>query len=220
LLFEIGIRTPSTAWYEGQQMFLAIVLGVGIADVVFWLAGAESSLHIELGTAPLWPLQFDWLNQSVMLAVTVLITALIADGLNFPVDDAAISVMLLTITPDMQSLLVKGELRIEGALLASAFAVLTFFMLALEPYFSLLVVFLFLGIYLATYLTRTGGTYSYAGLQMGLVLPMLLVAPPTQFGSLASAVGRLEGVLLSIVTSLVVGGLWPRFPFRKVKPAA
>src|SRR5262249_30976773 len=87
LLFEIGNKTPSTAWYEGQEMFLSIVLGVVVADVVFWLAGAEESLHIELGAAPLWPVQFNWLNQSVMLAVTVLVTARIADGLNFPVDD-------------------------------------------------------------------------------------------------------------------------------------
>jgi hypothetical protein len=128
--------------------------------------------------------------------------------------------MLLTITPDMQSLLVKGELRVEGAFLASAFAVLTFFLLALEPYFSLLVIMLFLGVFLATYLTRTGGPYSYAGLQMGLVLPMLVVAPPTEFGSLASAIGRLQGILLSIATSLLVGGLWPRFPFKSASHAA
>lgn len=220
LLFEIGTRTPSTAWYEGQQMFLAIVLGVVISDVVIWLAGAERSLHIELGAAPLWPVQPDWLNQSVMLAVTVLITARIAGGLDFPVDDAAISVMLLTITPDIQSLLVKGELRVEGAVLASAFAMMTFFVLALEPYFSLLVGLLFLGIFVAAYLTRTGGFYSYAGLQMGLVLPMLVVAPPTEFGSLAGAVGRLEGILLAIVSSLVVGSFWPRFPFKSPGHAA
>jgi uncharacterized membrane protein YccC len=220
LLYEIGNRTPSTAWWEGQEMFFAIVLGVAVADAVLWVVGTEQNLHIELGEAPLWPVQFNWLNQSMMLAVTVLITARVADGLNFPVDDTAISVMLLTITPDIQSLLVKGELRIEGAFLASAFAVFTFFLLTLEPYFSLLVGMLFLGIFLATYLTRAGGAYSYAGLQMGLVLPMLVVASPTQFGSFSAAIGRLQGIVLAIVGSLLVGGLWPHFPFQSTDRAA
>jgi len=71
---------------------------------------------------------------------------------------------------------------------------------------------LFLGQFVAAHLTRTGGKYSYAGLQMGLVLPMLVVAPPDEFGSLTPAVQRLEGILLGLVASVVVASLWPRFP--------
>jgi hypothetical protein len=47
---------------------------------------------------------------------------------------------------------------------------------------------------------------------MGLVLPMLVVAPPAEFGSFAPAVQRLEGIQLGLVASVVVAGLWPRFP--------
>jgi hypothetical protein len=38
-----------------------------------------------------------------------------------------------------------------------------------------------------------------------------VVAPPAEFGSLAPAVQRLEGILLGLVASAVVAGLWPRF---------
>ena len=83
----------------------------------------------------------------------------------------------------------------------------------------LLVALLFLGQFVAAYLTRTAGKYAYAGLQMGLVLPMLVVAPRTEFGSFAPAMQRLEGVLLGLVASVVVAGLWPRFPLAdKVSP--
>ena len=65
---------------------------------------------------------------------------------------------------------------------------------------------------MAAYLTRTAGEYAYAGVQMGLVLPMLVVAPRYEFGSFTPAVQRIEGILLGLVASVVVAGLWPRFP--------
>jgi len=80
---------------------------------------------------------------------------------------------------------------------------------------------LFFGQFVAVYLSRTGGKYAYAGVQMGLVLPMLVVAPPAEYGSLTPAVQRLEGILLGLVASVVVAGLWPRFPLHdKITPSS
>ena len=109
---------------------------------------------------------------------------------------AAISVMLLTVSPHVQALVLKGELRIAGLVLATVWALGTFLIVGLLPYFPLLAGLLFFGQFVATYLTRTAGKYAYAGVQMGLVLPMLVVAPRAEFGSLTPAVQRLEGVLL------------------------
>jgi hypothetical protein len=67
-------------------------------------------------------------------------------------------------------------------------------------------------------LTLTTGKYGYAGLQMGLVLPMVIVAKPSEFGSVTPAVERLGGILLGLGASIVVGGLWPRFPLADVAP--
>jgi hypothetical protein len=147
-----------------------------------------------------------------MLAVTVLLTILGAHMLGLPPEKAAVSVMLLTVTPHLQAMILKGQLRIAGLLLATTWALGMFLVVGLLPYFPLLAGLLFIGQFVATYLTRTLGKYSYAGLQMGLVLPLVVVAPPAEFGSLTSAVERLEGVLLGLVASVVVAGLWPRFP--------
>jgi hypothetical protein len=103
-------------------------------------------------------------------------------------------------------------LRVAGALLATAWALGTFLIVGLVPHLVVVAGLLFLGQFVAAYLTRTTGSYSYAGVQMGLVLPMLVVAPPAEFGSLTPAVQRLEGILLGLVASLVVAGLWPHFP--------
>jgi uncharacterized membrane protein YccC len=219
VLFDIGRSTPSVAPAEGVAMFTAIFVGVAAADVVNWLAGAEATLVIEAGQAPLWPIRRDWLNQSLMLAVTVLIASETARALQLPVLDSAISVMMLTITPNIQSLLQKGELRILGAILALLYSLFQFIVMVMQPHFALLAVMLFLGLLLASYITHEGGTYSYAGLQMGLVLPMIVLAEPAQFGNLSAALQRLQGIVIAMVVSLIVGCLWPRFPLRSPQVA-
>ena len=86
----------------------------------------------------------------------------------------------------------------------------TFLVVGLLPHFLLLAALLFLGQFVAAYMTRTAGPYAYAGLQMGLVLPMLVVAPPEEFGHFTPAAERLAGILLGLATSVVVAVLWPR----------
>jgi uncharacterized membrane protein YccC len=211
-MFQLGHANPASAVATAEALFAAIVLGVVVADAVSWLSGAERDLGIQFGTTPLWPLRGDWLSQSLMLAVTVLVTLLGAHMIGLPPANAAISVMLLTVTPHLQAMIQKGELRIAGALLATVWAVATFLLVGLLPNFLLLAVLLFLGQLVAAYLTRTTGKYAYAGLQMGLVLPMLVVAPPADFGSFTPAIQRLEGVLLGLAASVVVAALWPHFP--------
>jgi uncharacterized membrane protein YccC len=211
-MFQIGHANPGAAVWEARELFAAVVLGVAVAIGVTWLAGAERDLEVRLGDAPLWPVRADWLSQSLMLAVTVLLTLVGAHALGLPAEKAAISVMMLTVTPHLQALLLKGELRVAGLVLATAWALATFMVVSLLPHLLLLAGCLFLGQFVATYLTRTAGPNSYAGLQMGLVLPMLVVAPPPEFGSVTPAVQRLEGVLLGLAASVLVAGLWPRFP--------
>jgi uncharacterized membrane protein YccC len=214
-MFQIGHANPASAVSAAEELFAAVVLGVVVAAVVSWLFGAESDLSIRFGEAPLWPLRGDWVSQSLMLAVTVLLTILGAHAVGLPPEKAAISVMLLTVTPHMQALVLKGELRLAGAFLAVAWAVVIFLVVGLLPHFLLLAGLLFLGQFVAAYLTRTAGKYAYAGVQMGLVLPMLVVAPRSEFGSFTPAVQRVEGILLGLAASVVVAGLWPRFPLAE-----
>ena len=106
----------------------------------------------------------------------------------------------------------EGRTAFAGASWPSVWALGTFLVVGLLPYFPLLAGLLFLGQFMAAYLTVRPESIAYAGVQMGLVLPMLVVAPPAEFGSLTPAFQRLEGVLLGLAASVVVASLWPRFP--------
>jgi hypothetical protein len=187
-VFQIGHANPTRVVGESEELFAAVVVGVVVADIVNWLIGAEREVGIQLTGSPLWPLRGDWVSQSLMLSVTVLFTLVAARAADLPAENAAISVLVLTVSPHLQALIQKGELRIAGLVMATLWSIATFLLIGLLPYFPLLVVLVFLGLFVATYLTLTTGKYAYAGLQMGLVLPMVVVVGPAEFGRLMPAV--------------------------------
>ena len=190
---------------------MAVVLGVAVADLIMWLTGAESDLSIRAGGQPLLPLNYRNLNHSLMLVVTVALTQFVTSYLDLPTETTIVSLMLLTITPDVQSMLRKGELRILGAVLGTGWALGSVLLLVQSPHFLLLEALLFLGMFLAAYLTRASPTYSYAGLQMGLVLPLALVMPLREYANIHAGLQRLEGIVTAVVMSVLVGGIWVSF---------
>jgi uncharacterized membrane protein YccC len=215
----IALSHPERAVSEGLALFVAVVIGVVIADLVVWLSGAERDLSLKAGGSPLWPLRPSWLSHALMLTVTTALTQLATHLLDLPTSAALVSVMVLTVTPDLQGLLHKGELRVLGAFLGGIWGLGMFLILSRLPHLPLLAALLFLGMFLAAYLTRTGGTYSYAGLQMGLVLPLVVVVPPSDFGSLEGVFQRLEGIAAALGVSILVGGIWVLFTPRAKPPA-
>lgn len=208
---EIGHEDPAKAFPAGQDMMLAIVLGVVVADLVNWLCGAEQSLAIQPGGQPLWPLRGEWLNHSAMLTVTVAITQTAARLLGLPASTSVVSVMMLTITTDEQALVRKGNQRLAGAVLGGLWGFGSFLILSRVPHFPMFLALTFLGMFVAAYIARVSKTQSYIGLQMGLVIPMVLLVPPAEFGTVAPALQRLEGVIVGLLASVLVCELWPGF---------
>jgi uncharacterized membrane protein YccC len=211
VIMNIGRVSPAAAGPQGLELFLAVIVGVVVADVVSWLSGAERDLTLQTSGEAFFPINREHLGHSLVLTVTVALAQMMVTYFGLPQDATVISVMMLTIAPDLHSLLWKGELRILGALLAVAYALGSFIILVQQPHFLLLVVLMFLGSYLATYLAWTGGDWAYAGVQMGLVLPMILVVPAHEFGTMAVAAGRLEGVVIALGCALFVGAIVAAF---------
>jgi uncharacterized membrane protein YccC len=222
-VMEISRAHPATALAQAGDLFSAIVVGVAVAVLVSWLGGAERDLTIHAEGRPLWPLDRNRLAHSVVLMLTVALVHVVSHLLRLSTTTAIVSVMLLTITPDYQSLLRKGELRLAGAALAILFASAALVLLVRRPSFPLLVLALFLGDFLAVWLARNSVQWSYAGVQMGLVLPMILVVPHHEFGTLHSAFARVGGAVLAIAASMFVGIVWaaiaPSPPLPLAPPA-
>lgn len=208
VVMEISRTEPALATTLAGELFLAISLGVGVAVLVAWITGSEQDTAIHTDGQTIWPLDRERLIHSVMLTLTVGLVQVLNHVLGFSPTTSMVSVMLLTITPDFQSLLRKGELRLAGAGLAIVFASVTLLLLTRRPSFELLMLALFLGTFLAVTLARNSERWSYAGVQMGLVLPMILVLPHHEIGTLDVAFARVGGAVLAIAASIVVGVVW------------
>ncbi|MFO0881063.1 MAG: FUSC family protein [Gemmataceae bacterium] len=211
VLVDQGLAQPDQAASVAWELIVVIGVGVVVADLVAWLTGAEQNLSLQTSGPPLWPLRAEWLSHSLMLATTVMLTQLVTHWLELPIEKATISVMVLCIAPDVQSAMHKGKLRLLGAVLAVLWACASFLILVRQPYVELLAASLFLGQFVAGYAGRVWGSDGYAGIQMGLVLPLILVVPQQEVGDLRSVLQRIEGIFVGVGMTLLVGTLWPRW---------
>lgn len=216
VLVQMANANPATVTHQGWEMFLAVLIGCLVSDLVVWVTRAEATLSIDAGTQPLFPLRNDWLNRALMMIVTVNVTIRVCLLFDLPMESTVISVMIVAGNPDIHGMLLKGEMRLEGVFVGGAYGAAAFFVLSLAPYFSVLMALLFLGTFVAGYLSKVLGAHAYFAAQLGLVICLTIVVPPSEFGSLSGVIQRAEGIVIAIAVAVVVPGLWPRFPFDEV----
>ena len=210
VIVQIGRADPDALVPQAKALLISMLLGVAVALLVVWISGSEGTLQIQPGGEPFFPVRRDWVLRSLILVCTVELTQIFTRWLDLPTSAAIVSVMMLTTTPDLQSTIWKGEMRMAGAVLALIWGLGTFLILSRSPHLVLFAALLFGGMFLAGYFARAGGTYSYAGVQMGLVLPLIVVVPPDEFGDLGGVLQRLEGIAAALIASVVVARSRPR----------
>jgi uncharacterized membrane protein YccC len=219
VIVQIGRLDPPAAVPEAKALLLAMFVGLVVADFTVWISGTEGTLQIHPGGEPFFPVRGEWVRRSLMLVVTVELTQILTRWFDLPTSATIVSVMMITTTPDLQSMIWKGEMRLAGAGLALVWGLGTFALLSRLPHLILFAALLFGGMFLAAYLARAGGDYSYAGIQMGLVLPLIVVVPPSEFGELGGVIQRLEGVIIALASSVMVAVVWAAFSRRDIHPA-
>lgn len=208
VIVQVGRSDFDAAVPQAKALLLAIFVGVAVADLVIWTTSSERTLQIQPGGEPFFPIRRDWVLRALMVLITVELTQICTRSLELPTSATIVSVMMIMITPDLQTTIFKGELRFAGAFLAAVWGLFSFVLLSRAPHLLLFMALLFGGMFLAGYFARAGGAYSYAGVQMGLVLPLITVVPPDEFGTLLGVTQRMEGVVIALVASIFVALTW------------
>jgi uncharacterized membrane protein YccC len=219
VIVQIGRFAPSAAVQEAWALLGAMLLGAVIADLMVWISGTEGTLQIQPGGEPFFPVRGEWVRRSLMLVVTVELAQILTRWFDLPTSASIVSVMMLTTTPDLQATIWKGEMRLAGAVLALAWGLGTFALLSRSPHLILFAALLFGGMFTAGYLARASGVYAYAGVQMGLVLPLIVVVPPSEFGDLGAVIQRIEGVVIALAASVGVAVVWAAFSRGNLREA-
>jgi len=206
----IGVTAPDTAWSYGGYAILQLFLGEFVAFVVNYVTGAERDLSISTAGQPLLPLRVSWINTAAMLAAGQLGTMLVTLYLDLPVTATMISAIIIGISPGgMTGLWKKAWQRALGAVVAALYVFAALVLLAHMPRFLLLLALVFLSMFLAAYYTKTSKNNSYVFLQMGLVVPMVLIGENAEISSIDKAIQRMIGVAVGLMVATFVNLIWP-----------
>lgn len=220
VVVEVGYIDPLDVNGFAWSALGSMSLGIAVAISALWLEGSESSLTIVDTHTPLWPIRRDWLNHSAMLVVTVALTQMVTQFLKLPVSASLVSVLLLTTTTDERALLIKASQRLGGALAAIVYGVPSIIILSHVPTFPTLLLLLVLGMLLGASIATRSANYSYLGLQMGVVIPMILVVDRDGVGDLVAVEQRLLGIFSASLVSVSVGAAWPGFPATSISTSS
>jgi uncharacterized membrane protein YccC len=210
VIVEIGITAPPSAQAYAVSLVEQLILATVMIFVVNWVTGAERTLTIEVQGEPLWPLRTDWLNKSAMVSTGQIAAMLIAIWLDLPALPTLISATILGITAtDPRAMGWKAYLRVLGAVLGGGYALAAMILLAYLPYLPVLLALVFIGMFVAAYYTKVSVDYSYAFMQMGLAMPMVLIGSTDEIGSFSTAIQRMIGVGAGLFIAEVVFLCWP-----------
>ncbi len=209
ILAGFGVTAPEAAAPFAAHAIPQTVLGFLAGTTVNWVSGAERSVALAAPGEPLWPPRRDWLLSALRIAVMQL-AALAATWLfALPLLTTMISAAIVGTVREPHARRRKGLERALGALLGGGYAAVAMVLLALLPYFGLLLALVSYGMFLAAYHTRTSQRFSYSFQQMGLVIPLVLIAEHGGLGTLGTDFARLVGVAVGLAAAEAVAWLWP-----------
>jgi uncharacterized membrane protein YccC len=208
-----GLIDPTAAAPYVANVVPQLLLGEAAAFVVNALTGAERTLAIQPGGKPLLPLRAEWVNTALMLSVGQMVVLGITVRLGLPTTATMVSALIVGVAPaGGQSMARKAAERALGAVMGGGYAALSILLLHQLPALGLEAALVFFGMFLASCGTKLSRNHSYAFLQMGLALGLVLIAPTGRLGSVETALQRLLGVAAGLVAAQLVSLLWPRRP--------
>lgn len=207
-MVQIGDADPSVAWVNGGWMFLAIVLGVGVAYLVSWTTHAESDLSIDPGQGSLLPIRAEPLWRAAQLTVTMLLAQYLFFALDMPPDTSTYAVLMMSVIPDFHKMREQTGYYVGGILAGVAYAVPALLLLNRVLHWPMFVVLVALGEFLASYLAQSQGPIKFIGVEMGLIFPLMLVLSLDRVQSPYTTVYNILALFVFTLIAVVVGWVW------------
>ena len=152
----------------------------------------------------------------------VIITILILLGSIFYYIDAGIQALITALIISAQANLgqatLKEKLRFVAVVMGGFYGLLCLIIISVFPNFLVFLLLFTLGLFVGSYIATGSERVSYAGVQTGIVLPMILLISNGPTGSLIIANERLFGVIIGGAIALIIlRFIWPDDPLKQLK---
>lgn len=162
----------------------------------------------------------DSLKHSVKV---VIISILILLGSVFYYIDAGIQALITALLISAQANLgqatLKERLRFVAVVIGGLYGLICLIIISISPNFLVYLLLFTLGLFVGSYIATGSERVSYAGVQTGIVLPMiLLISNGPSTGSLQIAIERFVGVIVGGAIALIIlRFIWPDDPLKQLK---
>jgi uncharacterized membrane protein YccC len=153
----------------------------------------------------------------------VIISILILLGSIFYYIDAGIQTLITALLISAQANLgqatLKERLRFVAVVIGGFYGLICLIIISIFPNFLVFLLLFTLGLFVGSYIATGSERVSYAGVQTGIVLPMiLLISNGPSTGSLQIAVERFVGVIVGGAIALIIlRFIWPDDPLKQLK---
>ncbi len=164
-------------------------------------------------------IQIESVKQSVKCTLAVILVMLVCFYFNYPgVFAAVFTALVITAQANLGQAHLKERLRFLGCLVGAVYGFLGLVIITQIPHFVIFLSVLFLGLFLAAYISTGSERVAYGGIQAGFVLPIMLMISNGPVGSLEPAVYRLISIVLGgAISLLVLRFIWPVHPIKQLR---
>jgi len=158
-------------------------------------------------------------KQSVKSTLAVILVMFVCFYFNYPgVFPAVFTALIITSQANLGQAHLKERLRFLGCLVGAIYGFLGLVIISQIPHFVIFLSIVFLGLFLASYVSTGSERVAYGGIQAGFVLPIMLMISNGPIGSLDPAVYRLISIVLGgAISLLVLRFIWPVHPIKQLR---
>jgi hypothetical protein len=207
-MLQLGDGDPSAAWVNGGWMFLAIVVGVAVADLVSWLTIAERDLSIVPGEGSLLPVRAEPLARAAQVTATMLLAQYAFFALDMLPDANTYTLFLMSVIPDYPRMRERTGYYVGGILAGVAYAVPSLLLLNRVLHLPMLVALVALGEFVASYLAQSKGNVRFVGVEMGMIFPLMLVLPLEKVQTPYMTLYNIIALFTYTLIAVIVGRAW------------
>lgn len=162
----------------------------------------------------------DRMRLSIKVVLAIMIVVFGDLFLDLPASvETLITAVLITAAPaNIGQAHLKEKLRFLAVVVGGLYSLGVILIVSSVAHFPVFLLLLWLGLFLGAYTASGSERVAYAGFQMGIVLPLILLGtdgPPTSF---TIAIQRFVGVIIGgVIALMIVHFLWPVDPLEKLK---
>lgn len=159
------------------------------------------------------------LKLSAKSTLAVILVMLVCFYFNYPaVFPAVFTALIITAQANLGQAHLKEGLRFLGCVVGAIYGFLGLLIVTQIPHFVIFLSVLFLGLFLASYISSGSERVAYGGVQAGFVLPIMLMVSNGPIGSLDPAVYRFIGIVMGgAISLLVLRFIWPVHPLKQLR---